>query len=171
MDIVQDLQQLRKELIEEIDTRIEQVIKKVKTEQISTQKRTASTEKNYESLYPLHAGTGIFKGKRPTGVILSNGIRQKCPTWKSIAEALLKDCCNDSQKKQALMDLRGKVLGRNRVLLGSEAGTMRSPLKIDEALYMETHYDAEALLRILTTRILDAAGYDYSQIRIAVQAE
>lgn len=83
----------------------------------------------------------------------------------------LKDCCKDRDKHQALMDLRGKILGRNRVLLGSETGKMRSPIKIDEALYVETHYDAETLLRILTTRILDAVGYDYSGIRIAVQAE
>ena len=69
------------------------------------------------------------------------------------------------------MDLRGKILGRNRVLLGSEVGKMRSPIKIDEALYAETHYDAETLLRILTTRILDAVDYDYSGIRIAVQAD
>ena len=65
----------------------------------------------------------------------------------------------------------GKVLGRNRVLLGSETGKMRSPVKIDEALYIETHYDAETLMRILTTRILDMVGYDYSKIRIAVKAE
>lgn len=64
-----------------------------------------------------------------------------------------------------------KVLGRNRVLLGSETGKMRSPVKIDEALYIETHYDAETLMRILTTRILDMVGYDYSKIRIAVKAE
>ena len=62
-------------------------------------------------------------------------------------------------------------MGRNRVLLGSEKGQMRSPVKIDEALYVETHYDAETLLRILTTRILDAVGYDYGRIQISVKAE
>ena len=57
------------------------------------------------------------------------------------------------------------------MLLGSEEGKMRSPVKIDEALYVETHYDAETLMRILTTRILDAVDYDYSGVQIAVQAE
>lgn len=122
-------------------------------------------------LYPLNVGAGIFKGKRPTGVIFADGRRTENPTWKSVAEELLKDCCKDSDQRQALMDLRGKVLGRNRVLLGSETGKMRSPVKIDEALYIETHYDAETLMRILTTRILDMVGYDYSKIRIAVKAE
>lgn len=70
-----------------------------------------------------------------------------------------------------LMDLRGKILGRNRVLLGSETGKMRSPVKIGEALFVETHYDTETLLRILTTRILDEVGYDYGKIQIAVRTE
>ena len=56
-------------------------------------------------------------------------------------------------------------------MVGSETGKMRSPIKIDEALYVETHYDTETLLRILTTRILDEVGYDYSKIRIAVKTE
>ena len=48
---------------------------------------------------------------------------------------------------------------------------MRSPVKIDEALYVETHYDAETLMRILTTRILNMVDYDYSGVRIAIKAE
>ena len=48
---------------------------------------------------------------------------------------------------------------------------MRSPVKIDEALYVETLYDAETLMRILTTRILDMVDYDYSVVRIAIKAE
>lgn len=70
---------------------------------------------------------------------------------------------------QALMDLRGKILGRNRVLLGSEKGRMRGPVKISRALYVETHYDTETLLRILTTRILTPIGYDYTGIHVAIQ--
>jgi hypothetical protein len=128
-------------------------------------------EKTYESLYPLSVGTGIYKGKRPTGVIFADGRREESPTWKKVVEILMKDCCKDSAKRQKLMNLRGRSLGRNRVLLGSEKGRMRSPLKICEALYVETHYDAETLLRIVTTRILDAVDYDYSGIRIAVQTD
>ncbi len=56
-------------------------------------------------------------------------------------------------------------------MLGSETGKMRSPVKIKEALFVETHYDAETLLRILTTRILDEVDYDYSNIQIAVKTE
>lgn len=171
MDVVQELQVLREELIREIDEKIGQVIKQLQSaDQASTEKKQVQA-KEYESVYPLNVGTGIYKGKRPTGVVFADGTRRECPTWKKVMEEILKDCCTDQVKHQALMDLRGKILGRNRVLLGSETGKMRSPLKIAEALYVETHYDTETLLRILTTRILDEVGYDYSGIQIAVRAE
>ena len=46
---------------------------------------------------------------------------------------------------------------------------MRSPLQIEENLFMETHYDTETLLNILTTRILSPIGYDYSAISVTVR--
>lgn len=171
MDTIQELQDLKEELILEIDTKISQVIEKLKREQTKKTNPSSSFNKKYESIYSLNSGTGIFKGKRPTGIIFADGTRIEVPTWKKVMEEILKDCCKDKDKYQALMNLRGRILGRNRVLLGSEAGKMRSPLKIDDALYVETHYDAETLLRILTTRILDAIDYDYSAIRISVQAD
>lgn len=171
MDTVQELQRLREELIREIDEKIGQVIQNLESNGQGEVGPRRERARNYESIYPLNAGTGIYKGKRPTGVIFADGLRTETPTWKRVMEEILKDCCKDQRKRQALRDLRGKILGRNRVLLGSETGKMRSPVKIDEAIYVETHYDAETLLRILTTRILDEIGYDYSRIQIAVKTE
>lgn len=171
LDVVQELQMLKEDLIREIDEKIEQVTKRLKETQMGNQTESATQEKNYEGVYSLNVGTGIFKGKRPTGIIFADGRRQETATWKMVMEKILKDCCKQSGKKQELMDLRGKILGRNRVLLGSEVGKMRSPVKIDEALYVETHYDAETMLRILTTRILNAVSYDYSGIRLAVKED
>lgn len=171
MNVVLELQVLREELIREIDEKIEQMVKKLQSENQTTSEKKHVQAEEYESVYPLNVGTGIYKGKRPTGVIFEDGRRKESPTWKKVMEEILKDCCKDSKKHQALMNLRGKILGRNRVLLGSETGKMRSPVKIDEALYVETHYDAETLLRILTTRMLDEVDYDYSKIRIAVKTE
>ena len=173
MDTVQELQILRAELIKEIDDRITCMVQKLKKEQdraIEHESRRRR-EKEYESIFPLSADTGIFKGKRPTGVIFADGTREDVPTWKRVFEEIMKQCNSDPERHKALMELRGKVLGRNRVLLGSEKGKMRSPLKIDRALYAETHYDTETLLKILITRILEVVGYDYSGIRIAVQNE
>ena len=171
MELVQELQQLREELIREIDEKIELMIESAKNEAAPSSQKEKQPVKNYEILYSLNVGAGIFKGKRPTGILFADGRRVETPTWKSVAEELLKDCCKTPAQRQALMNLREKVLGRNRVLLGSETGKMRSPVKIDEALYIETHYDAETLMRILTTRILGVVGYDYSKIRIAIKVE
>lgn len=171
MDAVLELQTLREELIREIDEKINQMIEKLQQEQQETPQRKYVPARNYESIYPLNIGTGIFKGKRPTGVIFPNGERAESPTWKRVMEEILLDCCKDPAKRQMLLNLRGKILGRNRVLLGSETGKMHSPVKIMDALYVETHYDAETLLRILTTRILDEVGYDYSRIQVAVKTE
>lgn len=171
MDTAKELQVLREELIREIDEKIGQMLKKLQNENDTNHQKNHVQTREYESVYPLNVGTGIYKGKRPTAVIFPDEVRKECPTWKKVMEEILKDCCKDLAKHQMLMDLRGKILGRNRVLLGSETGKMRSPVKIDEALFVETHYDAETLLRILTTRILDEVGYDYSKIQIAVKTE
>lgn len=171
MDTVQELQKLKEELIQEINGKIEQTIEKLRTDGQMISERENIPAREYETIYPLSAGTGIYKGKRPTGVIFAGGKRVESPTWKKVMEEILKDCCKDPVRYQALMNLRGKILGRNRVLVGSEIGEMRSPVKIGEALYVETHYDAETLLRILTRRILDEVGYDYSRMRIAVKTE
>lgn len=171
MDVVSELKKLREELVMQIDERIEKTIKKLQNDQQELLKKEPVRTETFENVYSLNVGTGIYKGKRPTAVIFADGKRAESPTWKSVTEEIMKDCCKDPEKRQALMDLRGKILGRNRVLLGSETGKMRSPVKIEEALYVETHYDAETLLRILITRILDEVGYDYRKIKIAVKAE
>ena len=171
MNLIQELQTLKADLVREIDERIEDIIKKAKQEHIISVECSTNSEKDFELSYSLTIGTGIFKGKRPTAIIFPNSERVDCPTWKQVVVEILKNCCEDRRKKRALMDLRGKILGRNRILLGSEEGKMRSPAKITDALYVETHYDTETMLKILLTRILAPVNYDYSNIKIMIQAE
>jgi len=83
---------------------------------------------------------------------------------------MLSRCNADSEMHVALMNLRGKISGRERVILAKEADKMRSPMKIDDNLYFETHYDTETLLRTILTRVLDVVGYDYSHILVAVRS-
>lgn len=64
------------------------------------------------------------------------------------------------------MQLSGKVAGRQRIILGKSAEEMDVPLKIDEALYFEGKFDIEALLTMMTKKVLEPIGYDYSQIII-----
>ena len=123
----------------------------------------------YESIYPLCMEPGFFKGKTSVAVIFPDGVRVETPTWKKLAETILKRCNDDVGKHKTLMDLRNRIQGRSRKLLSSGSAGMRSPIKIDKGLYMEAHYDTESLLRIMKTRILDAVNYDYRNIQVAIR--
>ena len=71
MDVILELQTLKEELIREIDEKIEQTIKKLRNNSEEAPETKRIPAKMYESIYPLNAGTGIYKGKRPTGIIFA----------------------------------------------------------------------------------------------------
>ena len=66
------------------------------------------------------------------------------------------------------MALRDKILGRKRTRVSSSNVTMRSPLKLNEKLYIETHYDTETLMNFLI-QILSEIHYDYNNIEIVIK--
>jgi hypothetical protein len=167
MSLISELQAMRRQ----VDTLLGQMIQMVEesTESNINSNKTNGAGPNYESQYPLLSDPGIFKGKKPTGITFENGDRISVGTWKKVFAGILESCITNVEYHVALMNLRGKISGRERILLASEKDNMRSPLKIAENLYIETHYDTETLLRILTTRILTPIGYDYSKIIISVR--
>lgn len=155
-----------------INNILSELIKKAQKYEKSLEESNYQIDKivvSYETTYPLTSNTSIFKGKKPTGVFFKNGIRHDIGTWKKVFELILKDCVSDKEKRDILLNLRGKISGRERVLLSSTSISMRRPLEIDKNLFVESHYDTESLLRILTTRILEPVGYDYSNIKIAIR--
>jgi len=103
--------------------------------------------------------------KKPTAITIG-GERIEVSTWKKVITEIMNHCNNDAEKHVELMNLRGKIAGRERVILSKTDDKMRSPLKIDENLYLETHYDTETLLRTTITRILDVVRYNYHDIII-----
>lgn len=170
MDTIQELQNFRTRLIQDINIMFDSMILKLREEQDNSGSvRVTAEVREYESIYPLAGVPGIFKGKKPTGVRFPDGTRVDVPTWKRGVEVILQRCINIPEKHDKLLLLRGKVSGRARVLISERADGMRSPLKIEDNLYVETHYDTETLLKILTTRILDVIGYDYRDITITVR--
>lgn len=168
-ETIQRLQNLRNELIQMINLQIDEAIFQVRNEEMPSEQ--ISEFREYERFYPLTVATGVFKGKKPVCVVFQDGTRVNVPTWKRVVEAILKKCVEKQEYKDRLKELRGRIAGRERVLLASEPGQMRSPLMVERGIYMETHYDTESLLRILVTRILDEIQYDYSGIEIGVRNE
>ncbi|MBQ9990465.1 MAG: hypothetical protein IJP31_05930 [Lachnospiraceae bacterium] len=166
MDAIQELQNLRTQLIQEINLSFDHIIQNLRMQESTIRKEDVEES---EIEYVLAESTGHFKGEKPVGVILPNGNRVYVRTWKKVVEAILQDCIKNPTIRIKLENLRGKVGGRERVFLADRPDTMRGPLKIDNHIFMETHYDTETLLRILTTHILRPINYDYSRIKIVVR--
>lgn len=120
----------------------------------------------YEVMYPV-TNTSGFKGKKVIAVIL-NGERKITPTWKSAFKLILQDAIKDSNRKQKLYSLCDKLLGRKRTRLSASSQNMRSPIELDNNLYVEAHYDTETLMNLLL-QILNEIGYDYTNIKIAIK--
>lgn len=167
MDLYNELQNLRAELINDINIKFDSMLKQIDISKSNQSNHHA--KKEYETIMPLCIHSSAFKGKKPIAVIFKNNRRENVFSWKNVVSSILKDCIKNESQKNQLNELKGNVLGRNRMLLSSNSDKMRSPIKIDKNLYMESHYDTETLIRILTTRILDPVGYDYSEIHIAIR--
>ena len=170
MDVMNELQIIQQR-IRFLDAKIGQLIEYVESEYDAADRERLCREsqESFETICPLAGGAAMFKGKKTTGVLFGESDRVDVGTWKKVFREILHRCNADPEKHVALMNLRGKISGRERELLSNTSKGMRSPLEIAQNLYIETHYDTEALLRILMTRILDAVGYDYSHISVAIR--
>lgn len=62
----------------------------------------------------------------------TSGESVKTPTWKSVVQTILQHCNSQPDMHERLMQLSGKVAGRQRIILGKSAEEMDVPLKIDE---------------------------------------
>lgn len=107
-----------------------------------------------------------LKGKKPIGLKFASGENVKTSTWKSVVKTIMQHCNSQPDMHERLMQLSGKVAGRQRMILGRSAEKMDAPIRIDEGLYFEGKFDTEALLTMLTKKVLEPIGYDYGQIII-----
>ena len=160
--LVKDIKSKQEELIVMINSTFEAIIKEVS--QLSN--NTINDNNDFELIFPLTNASG-FKSKKVIAVII-NDKRYKAPTWKSVVQLILNDAIKNSLKLKKLYALRDKLLGRKRTRLSMASDEMRSPLKITENLYIETHYDTESLMKLLI-EILDEIAYDYSLVKIVIK--
>jgi hypothetical protein len=129
--------------------------------------RTASaTPDPYERVYPLYIHPHVFVSTKPSAVLFGEE-RVEVKTWREVVGVILARC--NEERRDALMNLRNKVLGKVRVIFSDSPSGMRHPLKIDDEMYVETHYGSETMMYILRNMILDYTGFDYSQIKITLK--
>ena len=162
VNIINEIREKQNQIIEMINTTFDELVEKA--ESIST--GDFETERKYERIYPLTNKTG-FKGSKPLAVKLGEN-RIITPTWKTVVEVILKDAIKDEQKKNDMYSLCDVLVARKRNRLAKTKDSMRSPLKICDDLFVETHYDTESLIKLLL-EILDNIGYDYNNIRIIIK--
>lgn len=166
MNMIQEIEGARKRILQEVNTEFDILLDHISQfGNVSSQKEQTLP---YEVKYPLTAGASLFKGHKPTSVII-NDIRYDVRTWKHVVKEILTQCIATEKYKEALFDNAGKISGRKRYLLACSDEDMRSPLNICDNLYMETHYDTETLLNVLMNRILSPIGYDYSNIYVTIR--
>ena len=155
------LEESREKMHRSIDEKFDTLIEAVRTGQSVASKGTMH--------YDLGNPTYLFKGKKPVSLTYPNGEKVIVKTWRQLALELLTDCNSDPDRHDDMMFLRNKVAGRNRWILSDSPEGMDVPLKIDEGMYFEGKFDTDYLLKMMTERIFDKVGYDYSFIEIEVR--
>lgn len=162
MNIINDIREKQNQLIVMVNATFDELVRKVE----EIQAEGNENEIEYESVYPITNTTG-FKGKKPIAVKIA-AERMTAPTWKIVVEKILKEVLKEKEMEDRLMALRDKILGRKRTRVSASSSTMRSPLKINEKLYIETHYDTETLMNFLI-QILSEIHYDYNNIEVVIK--
>jgi len=115
--------------------------------------------------YPLSFPPHVFKGRKPIAVLFGEE-RVELNSWIKVYTEILRRC--NAERHDILMELRGKISGRDRVILSCESASMKRPVKLADDLFAESFYDTDTLIYVLTKRILDPVGFDYSGISVAV---
>ena len=153
-------EQIRRELHETVDRQIDAFLNRMENGE------TVSTP---ETELPLSIMAAYFKGKKPVAILYPDGMEAPVSTWKKAAVQLLRHCAEDEQMRGRLEEIRGKVFGRNRLLFGDSGYGMDVPLEFCPDMFLESKFDTETLLKVITKRIFDPIGYDYSGIRLKVE--
>lgn len=161
MDYIEMVEQIREELIQMVNRKCDAMLQ---IYQNGSQIVCSENRVMESALAWITPAT--LKGKKPIGLKFTSGENVKTSTWKSVVQTIMQHCNSQPNMHERLIQLSGKVAGRQRIILGKSAEEMDVPLKIDEGLYFEGKFDTEALLTMMTKKVLEPIGYDYSQIII-----
>jgi hypothetical protein len=167
MEPIAEIRTIQKELIEHINRTFDDLAILFAGAQANmpAPARTGGAEQYAQTLNIMN--TGAMKGRKPICVAME-GETISCPTWKSVFETVIRKCNADPKRHGKLLELRNQYFGKKRLLLASNKNNMRSAVKIDEGLYVETHYDTKSLMDLLL-RILRDLDYDYRDIRVMIR--
>lgn len=152
-------EQIRKELHDMVDKQINDL-------QVRLQYGKPKVRTDIEmSLATMPA---YFKGKKPVSIVYPDGTEVYASTWRQLAHHLLSGCAEDEVMRDRLRELCGCVYGRDRLLFSDHGEGMDAPIEFYPKMFFEGKFDTESLLKVITNRIFDPIGYDYSGISLKV---
>ena len=107
MSLVQEIEVTRLQIIEEVNLKFDQLLQKLENydvgENASVESGGQTQSGEYESIYPLAVNPGVFKGKKPTGVLFGENGRVDVGTWKMVLQEILQRCNADPEKHVELI--------------------------------------------------------------------
>ena len=164
-----EVEKCREQMHRVIDAQFDLVVRSLQAgDPLPLQETDASPR---EVILPLCLDLSHFKGRKPMAVIFPDGRRTEVKTWKAAVAAVLQDCANTAPCSERLMAIRGKVMGRDRVILAASPKGMDVPMEIGPELFVEGKFDTASLLYVLTKRILEPVGYSYHSINIQLRPQ
>lgn len=164
--LIAQIENARRQMHELIDQEYDNFLLRLNSEEILS---TDCKPVYLQRTLPLYSSPSMFKRQKPVSITFDDGRTIAVPTWKTAVTEIMKECNSDPVMHARLMDIREKVMGKQRTILSASPDGMDVPLKIDDELYMEGKYDAETMIYVATERVLRAIGYDYSNIKITIR--
>ena len=115
--------------------------------------------------YCLSVPKVAFSGKKPVSVSFGE-TSITVSTWNGLFEEVLHHCMKKNYNIDRLLALRGKLAWKCKVILSESPEGMAKPLELCEEMYIETNYDVQTLMHILTERVLSKLDIRLSEIKV-----
>ena len=161
MNYIELIEKVREELLQVVNQRCDDMIQMYQNGEPYNRSEIRSRECRLGRI-----STYMLKGKKPVSVTFASGETVETKKKKKAVQTILKHCNRQPDMHERLMQLRGKVFGRQWTILGRYPAGMDVPIQIDKDLYFEAKFDTEALLTMMEKKVLGPVGYDFSGIVI-----
>jgi len=109
-----------------------------------------------------------FIGTKPITVLFGEE-RVDVRHWSGVYKAIYERVNQDPQAREDLLYLRNKASGKVRVFISDSPAGMTKPIKVDDEIFVESHYGVETMCHIMLDCILRYVRYDISNIKIILR--
>ncbi|MCL2190206.1 MAG: hypothetical protein FWB87_15750 [Defluviitaleaceae bacterium] len=163
-----EIQLARENIVEVVNSRFDNIIARLKVPDVASNLADKNKAVHGSYAIPIAFNPAIFNNRKPVAVLF-NDERIYAKSWRDVLHAILTRCCQDPIYCERLMDLKGKAVGKSRILLSDNPDEVVKPMMIVEGLHVDVHQGASALMGMLVNKLLKTIGFDYSNLFIEVR--